>query len=649
MRLTSIQGQMGLLFGAFFLMVAVSSGATLWALEAQKQDALLINLAGRQRMLTQQMMRLTLEIEKEGKEGHESTLQESMDAFEITLLALQQGGEVPYVSGETVSLTPMNDAIVQAQLAQVGLTWESMRASLRTLLQSEVGSLAFDEAVQSVERLSTDLVQQCDAVVRRYEAISRQKITRLRAVQFAFFIGALTLLAAGAWVTRRAVIQPLIMFGKVAARVGSGDLLTPVEMDGPNEVNHLAQALEFMRQQLVQSQEQLLAWTVELEQRVNQRTQELEALHQVSREIISHLDLNSVFTLVTKKARELLKADVAFLCLLDETGQFLNLHATSGPREAVACLKTSVQENLPSRVLTGPCALPCAAEGCLGVCEIIAADFRISHLAAPLRLGERPIGALCVGSSKSDSFSEEGVGLLTKLANSAAIALENARLYARAERLGTLEERQRIAAEMHDGLAQTLSYLRMAFRQARLELDQGQIERAWNTLSLIQRGLDQADREVRSAIESLQEETPLRYTLQEQLATLADEFSAQGPKVEWSAALNVPLILPSRDAEQVLRVVREALLNAQRHSQAERIRVSLEQNDGTLVVTIEDNGKGFDANLLKIEDGRQHFGLHIMRARAARLGGRVEVLSKPGEGTRVILKWPVPPLLQKNG
>ncbi len=399
---------------------------------------------------------------------------------------------------------------------------------------------------------------------------------------------------------------------------------------------------------LSQSQEQLLAWTVELEQRVNQRTRELEALHQVSREIISHLDLKQVLRLVTEKARELLKGDAALLCLLDEAGQFLNLHATSGPSDAIACLRTSVQETLPSRVLAVRSALPCTTEGCLGVCEIIAADYRVSHIAAPLRLGERTLGALCVGSSSSGNFTEEATSLLTKLADSAAIALENARLYARAERLGILEERQRIAAEMHDGLAQTLSYLRMALRQVRDELEQGQVERARNALHLIQRGLDQADREVRAAIESLQEETPLHYTLQEQLATLAAEFSEQGPSVEWSAALNMPLILPSQEAEQVLRVVREALLNAQRHSQAERIRICLEQNDGTLMVIIEDNGKGFDPGALALDSGRQHFGLHIMRARAARLGGQIEVQSRPGEGTRVVLKWPAPPLLEKN-
>jgi two-component system nitrate/nitrite sensor histidine kinase NarX len=105
--------------------------------------------------------------------------------------------------------------------------------------------------------------------------------------------------------------------------------------------------------------------------------------------------------------------------------------------------------------------------------------------------------------------------------------------------------------------------------------------------------------------------------------------------------LPAPLSVPPDQAEQALRVVREALLNAQRHAKAQRIFVRLEQRDGEVQVSVEDDGRGIDPQALSANDG--HFGLSIMRARAARIGGTLSVSSAPGRGTRVIMAWPVRP------
>ncbi len=99
----------------------------------------------------------------------------------------------------------------------------------------------------------------------------------------------------------------------------------------------------------------------------------------------------------------------------------------------------------------------------------MAAPYRTSHIAAPLKIEQQVIGALCVGSKSQNEFSEEATNALTKLANVAAVALQNARLYNQAERLATSEERQRIAAEMHDGLAQTLSYTKLIVNQTTMQ------------------------------------------------------------------------------------------------------------------------------------------------------------------------------------
>jgi len=421
-----------------------------------------------------------------------------------------------------------------------------------------------------------------------------------------------------------------------------------VQVAGAGEMKLLADTFEVARQRLLDSQKELLAWADSLEERVMQRTRELEGLYQVSHDISSRLDVRDVLSSVTQQARQLLNAEVAFLCLVDETGMVLNLHASSGPTEAVVRSSAFLHDPIPSQVLAGERALPCGVDGCLGSCGIVGAPYRVSQLVAPLRMGERVIGALCVGSSNASAFSTEAEVLLNRLANSAAVALENARLYAQAERLATLEERQRLAADMHDGLAQTLNYLRLEVYSADAQIESGQHAEALATLERMLRALNQAESEVRRAITSLQEDFPLYYTLQEQLAKLAEEFSGGNNKVEWETSIKVPLVLPPEETEQVLRFAREALLNACRHAQARHVTLRLEQDGGQARAVVEDDGQGFDPLAIPASDGRPHFGLKIMDARAARIGGKVEIFSALGKGTRVTLTWPLQALERSN-
>lgn len=641
MKLKTIQGRMGLLFLAFFLLVAISVGMTFWGIETQKNDAVVINLAGRQRMLIQQMTRLSLEIEKGDDESHLVALRQAAQTFDQTLQALRFGGSAPYSPGRSVEVPGTQHPALLNQLDKVNNSWRDFSSSIDVIMTTPREDPDFAAAVGRVEALSPELLSQADAAVQMYEAASSQKITRLRVIQIGFFASALVLLGVGGLVTRRSVLEPLNQLEGAARRIGSGDLISPVNVKARGEIVVLADTFESMRAQLKSSQEKLLAWANTLEERVAQRTSELEALYQVSRDISSRLDTQHVLRSVTDKAKELLDGEVALLCLLDEHGEVLNLHATSGPREAVIRSSSLVQGGLADQVLHGERALPCGVEGCMGSCGIVAERFRTSHLAAPLRMGDRVIGALCVGSPKNGAFSEEAERLLTKLANSAAIALENARLYNQAERLAVLEDRQRIAAEMHDGLAQSLSFAQASVDLASNQIEEGDLDLATNTLRSVEKGLDQAVGEVRRAIASLQEDFPLHFTLQQQLANLVAVFSQEdGMDVNWEARVKAPLALPHQAAEQVLRVVREALINAKRHAQADQITVRLEQTDGEIRTVIADNGIGFDPAAPPAEDGRQHFGLSIMQARAARLGGQLVINSSPRGGTRVILTWP---------
>jgi two-component system nitrate/nitrite sensor histidine kinase NarX len=639
LRLSSIRSRLILLLLAFFLLVIVSVGATFWSLEDQKRDALMVNLAGRQRMLVQQMRREALAVAMQGGDASIQALGQSMDAFGITLAALRDGGEVPFSASGSVTIPPARAPGLDAQLDEVQAWWEAYQQNLLSLLALSPESPDFQAALEQVERLSPDLVQQSDLAVRLLERSAEQKVARLRWIQAIFLWSALLLLAVGAWMVRNDVARPLADLGRIARRIGGGDLGTPIQASGLDEVRQLKGNFDQMRLQLLDSKEQLQAWADKLEGMVAQRIQELEALYAVSRDISSRLLIDDVLSSITQKTRGLLQCDVAVLCLFNDADQTMTLLSSSGPEEAIMRRTSQVRDATTRQVLAGERALRCA-EGCRGFCEILSSPYHTSHIVAPLKIEQQIIGALCVGDEQPEKFGEDAMNVLTKLANVAAIALQNARLYDQAERLAASEERQRIAAEMHDGLAQTLSYTKLKVNQSAMQLEAGQVDAAMRTLDNVSAALNRAIEDTRRAIASLQEQGPPTETLQDQLARLAMEFSRDDLKVEWSSAVASPVKLLPAENQQVLRVAQEALLNAKRHSSAKHIGVHLEQINGDYRLVIEDDGQGFDPDAELQDDGQQHFGLNIMSARASRIAGRLQIQSAPGHGTRVCLDWP---------
>ena len=631
--LRSLQERLGLLFLAFALLVLVSVGAMFWGLETQKQDALLINLAGRQRMLIQQMARLTEEWNAARTDGTLTALREAESTFELTLTALREGGEVPYLSGQIVLVRQTHTPELLARLSDLNDDWIKFHAALENaILIPSAGTL------QTMQEESAGLLHHADEVVNEYQLASEARMALLRTIQIGFLIGALILLGLGAWTTRRSALQPLRQLVTAANRLGENDLETAIQVEGPDEIQTLSQAFEAMRVRLHSSRAELVALNESLEERVLQRTHELETLNEVSSEISSRLDIQQVLNSVTEKARTLLGGEVASLCLMDENQHWIKLQAISGPQNAVGGQAVRADKELAQAVLKGDQALICGLGSCQGGCSMLSEPYRASHMAAPLRVGERVIGALCVGSLTQSRFANESANMLTKLANAAAIALENARLYAQAEHVATLEERHRMAAEMHDGLGQTLSYLGLMTDQVVDFLSTGQDAAAIERLHKTRETIGKATSEVRNAINSLMDETPSPLDLCTRLSAVVDEFASDyGLSVTWQPEAAAPPDCSRQVSEQILNITREALNNVVRHAQARQVAVQMGQRDGHYQITIEDDGKGFDTSQ---PEPNEHFGLRIMQVRASHIGGQVSIDSKPGSGTSVTLMWP---------
>ncbi len=636
--LRTLERRLIFLFISFAMLVIVSVAATTWGLDNQRQDAVLINLSGRQRMLAQEMGRLAFEAGA-GEFANNAALQDSEQLFNDTLLALKDGGTVLYQPQNIITISATQDTQLRSALDKVEETWREYRNLLNKLQQIDHGDSAFLPTLQTIEAKSSNLVQEADVVVRLFEASSTAKVNRLRFIQISFLVCALGLLVSGAWITRKSVLLPLKQLGQAVTRLGENDLDTALKVDDPEELRALSRSFEAMRIRLRSSRQELIQMNDKLEERVVQRTQELETLNAVSREISSRLNIQQVLNSVTDKARTLLDGEVASLCLVDENKQWLKLQAVSGPQSAVRAQAVLAEEEWTDSVLKSDQAMMCGVGACSGGCRMLTDPYRASQLAAPLRIGERVIGALCVGSPTQNHFPVEATGMLTKLANVAAIALENARLYAQAERVATLEERHRVAAEMHDGLGQTLSYLGLMTDQVVIFLADGKDDDAIEHLQKTRRTIQVATTEVRRAIDNLMNETPSIFNLSTSLEKALNEFSAENNlPITYQIETDFSPNCPRKVSQQVLNITREALANIARHAQAKQVSVETGSTGNLFYVTIQDDGRGFDSS----QPGPGgHFGLQIMRSRAALIGGKTEIESAEGCGTRVTLTWPM--------
>lgn len=206
-------------------------------------------------------------------------------------------------------------------------------------------------------------------------------------------------------------------------------------------------------------------------------------------------------------------------------------------------------------------------------------------------------------------------------------------------RAAVVEERQRMASEMHDGLAQTLTYLLMKTDKAVEVMQDGRSDQLVTLLSHMHQAIDQASVDVRRVIASLAEAPQPNQSLQDLLCNIINQVKEDdGLLIRLEDHTDAPIFLNSAEREQVSRIVHEALLNAVHHAQAREIVVQLEAKSSTRQIVVVDNGRGFDPddNSARRKD---HFGLNIMRARAAQLDGRFSIQSTPGLGTRVTLSW----------
>ncbi len=260
-----------------------------------------------------------------------------------------------------------------------------------------------------------------------------------------------------------------------------------------------------------------------------------------------------------------------------------------------------------------------------------------SFLGVPIVAKGDIIGAFYLTEKQgAREFDENDERLISVLAAHAAIAIENARLFEASRELSVIEERNRLARELHDSMTQNLFSLALT-AEAASELVHADPARAEAEIDRIRALARDTQAELRSLIFELR---PPQLEADGLVATIGKDLEVHGRAHGLKAGLRVQGTpeLDSTVEVELYRIVQEALNNALRHAQADTVEVDVDARDGLVTIIVRDDGVGFDPGARAIRERR--LGLTSMRERAERLGGTFRVESSPGAGTTVSVEVP---------
>ena len=273
--------------------------------------------------------------------------------------------------------------------------------------------------------------------------------------------------------------------------------------------------------------------------------------------------------------------------------------------------------------------------------RFVPAELARGRLAAPLQRGGDTIGLLAVSARTVRSFGVDDVETLSSLANQADIAIENGRLQRELRDVAVRDERERIARELHDGLAQVLGYVNTKSQAVEELLSSGRIGDARAQLEQLASAARSLYVDVRETILGLHGPIHTEHGLIEALSGYTGRFAeASKLAVVFEASDAARSARASAEVEaQIFRIVQEALTNVRKHAAALRVTIRMDVADGRLLVDVTDDGRGFDGSF-GAGDWPQ-YGLITMRERAEAVSGTIDWSSRPGEGTHIRVTAPI--------
>ena len=625
-------------FGFAALLTLVVAAVSIYYLTSVGQR--LTSVAGQDQLLLTSALELQVAVEQES------------DGIRGYLLSGDASFLEPFVLGQShYSETAMSlEGLVQSQEDKGHLSEINMLHSKFLKVAEEEITLHDQGFPQSAiflwqmqgNEIKSDLHAKLTSFVDRQERMISEHAQEAEAQQNQALAIALTLvvlawaagMAGGTWISR-SITRPIKSLVSATEAISRGDLTTRTSIPGTDELASLGSAMNQMVKDLDESRrtvEHLLAQS-------ERRAEQLRTINEVGRKISSVLGMDELLKYVVELLRSTFHFYNVNIFLLDVDPGYLVFKAGAGGYQAAGLLGTRLRVGeegivgwvakagaplLANDVSKEPKYLP-----------VEALKRTKSELAVPIKLGDAVVGVLDIESDEVDAF--DGMDLFTAqtLADQIAIAVENARLYQETRDIAVLEERNRMAREIHDTLAQWFTGIILQLEVAEPSLGEGASkarEHLDRARSLARDGLQEAKRSVWNLRPRALEQLPLTEALKEQTQRFTEDS-----RVKAGLVVSGELRPLSAQVEAgLLRICQECLANVRKHAQASKVKVNLAFEESTVRLSVYDNGIGFDHETAR--EGA--FGLISMSERARLLGGTLTVQGEVGKGTLVEVMIP---------
>jgi signal transduction histidine kinase len=381
----------------------------------------------------------------------------------------------------------------------------------------------------------------------------------------------------------------------------------------------------------------------QLEKAIEVRTHELATLLEISRHIATTLELKPLVRVILNELKAVVDYDWAALFILQGNAWTLLDHAAPALPGTLDQLDVTLEQTELTRVLTQDrkpvivddahdvksLMLTLQALGRSRAEEFV--NYARAWMGIPLMVKDRVVGILTLANRQPGYYRQQHALLAQTIANQAALAIENARLYEQAQSAAVLEERRRLARELHDSVTQSLYGLTLMAETGRHLATTGALEQVEHYLARVSETAQQALKEMRVLILELRpvelEKEGLVGALQQRLDTVEKRAGIQASLLVEGTTQLTPTI-----EKELYRIALEALNNTLKHSNAKEVTILLCFTNEQVELTVQDNGQGFNPNLVQEHGG---MGLKSLRERAERLGGRLAIRSEPGAGTTI--------------
>lgn len=364
----------------------------------------------------------------------------------------------------------------------------------------------------------------------------------------------------------------------------------------------------------------------ELGREIETRDQESKSLWQAGLDVADAEDYGQLLRAIVDRARDLIGGEASALCIWDEQKNWWVLQGTSGASDAFEVSVNRIRGNGMHTPVD---------------CPVIRFKYRQAHLDVPVMHGDQVVGCLCVANQHPRDFSVRERELVAGLAAQAARAINQARRLEGESNRAATRERELMAREMHDTVAQLLGFVGFKTQAVRELVADGKIPEAQTQLDQLAALAQELYADTREIILGLRTEIGPGRSLVAALEDYITRFSGfcSLPTTLDTTRFDGVHLTPAMEV-QLIRVVQEALSNIRKHARAQHAGIVLERADEFGYVKIQDDGRGFDPAHIR-HGAFPQFGLQSMRERVQTIGGTLAIDSAPGRGTTIIVKIPL--------